>query len=82
MVYFHFCGIPWIGGLCGILGILDLVAATLSWDPRDLGSQVERMSLDPGEPGSRSCKLSWDLAELGFCTAIMPLHLKDPLHSM
>ena len=36
----------------GILGILDHIAETLSWDLRDLGSQTERMSLDPGDPGS------------------------------
>ena len=37
---------------CGILGILDPVAAALSWDPRDLVFQIEKISLDPVDPGS------------------------------
>ena len=50
----------------GILEILDLVTATLPWDPRDLGSQTEKILPDPGDPGSSLGNLSWDLAVLGF----------------
>ena len=61
---------------------MDPVAATLSWDHRDLGSQTEKTSLDPGDPGSCLCKLSWELADIGCCTTIMPLYREDPLHPM
>ena len=57
----------------GILGILDPASATLSWDPRDLGPQTEKMSLDPGGPRSCLGKLLWDLANLGSCTIVMHL---------
>ena len=49
----------------GILQILDLVTATLPWDPRDLGSRTEKILLDPGDPGSSLSRLSWDIA--GLC---------------
>ena len=67
---------------CGILEILDPVTATLSWDPRDLESQTERMLLDPGNHESCLGKLSWDFVDLGSCTTIMPLYLKDPLYPL
>ena len=51
----------------GILWILDPVAAKLSWDPRNIGSEAAWMSLDPGDPGSSLGRLR-DLADLGFCT--------------
>ena len=54
----------------GILEILDPVMATLSWDPRDLGSRTEKILLDTGDPGSSLRELSWDLADFGFCTTV------------
>ena len=39
----------------GILEILDLVTAALSRDPRDLGSQTEKMLLDAVDHGSYDC---------------------------
>ena len=49
----------------GILEILDPVTTTLPWDPKDLGSRIEKILLDPGDPGSSLSKFSWDLADLG-----------------
>ena len=36
----------------GILGIRDPDAEALLWNPRNFGSQAEKMSLDPVDPGS------------------------------
>ena len=58
--------------------MLDPVAAALSWGPRDLESQIEKASLNSVDPGSCLGMLSWDLADLGSCTTIMPLYLEDP----
>ena len=65
----------------GILGTFDSVAATLSWDPRDLGSQTENMPSDPDDPGSCLGEL-WDFADIGSCIAIVSLYLEDHLHPM
>ena len=75
------------------LRILDLIFS-FSWDFGDLGSCHGSIAvgsygfwisdrfflLDPVDPGSSFGKLSWDLANLGFYTAIMSLYLEDPLH--
>ena len=42
----------------GILEILDLVTATLPWDPRELGSKIDKILPDLGDPGSSLSKLS------------------------
>ena len=42
----------------GILEILDPVMAILPRDPRDLGSRIENIIMDPGDPGSSLSKLS------------------------
>ena len=42
----------------GMLEILFHVTATLSWDHRDLGSETEKMWLDPADPESCYGKLS------------------------
>ena len=52
----------------------------LSRDPRDLDSWTEKMSLDPGDPGSCFSSLSLDLVDLGFSIVIMHLYLEDHLH--
>ena len=66
----------------GILEILDPVTPTLLWDPRDPGSQTDKILPDPGDPGSSLSKLSWDLADLGSYTKIMSLYFDHPLHLM
>ena len=55
---------------------LGPVAAALSWDPWDIVSQTEKMSLDPVNTGSCLGKL-WDHAGAGSRTTIMPLYLED-----
>ena len=66
----------------GILEILNPGAASLPWDTRDLGSRTEEILLDPGDPGSRLSRLSWDLADLGSYRTIMSLYFEHPLHPM
>ena len=66
----------------GILEILDHVTTTFPWDPRDLGSRTEKILLNPGDPGSSLSNLSWDLADLGSYTTIMPLYFEHPLHQV
>ena len=64
----------------GFLEILDPVAATL---PRELGdpeSETDKILPDPGDPGSRLSKLSWDLADLGSYTTIISLCFDHLLH--
>ena len=65
---------------CGMLEIMDAAMATLSWDPRDFGSQTEEMLLYPGDPGSCLGKSALDLPDAGACTIIMSLYLENPLH--
>ena len=62
----------------GILQILNPVKATLPWDPRDLRSWTEKILLDPEDPGSNMCELSWDLADLGSYTTICHCISKIP----
>ena len=52
----------------GILEMFDPVTAKWSWDPRNPGSQTEKMLLDPRDPGSYLDKLPLDLADLWSCT--------------
>ena len=61
-----------------ILEILDPVTATLPWGPRDLRSRPKKILLDPGDPGSKMCELSWDLADLVSYTTICHCILKIP----
>ena len=61
------------------LRTLDSVEPIFSGDPGDLVSQKEKKSLDPGDPRSWFSGVGLDIAELGFCTAIMPLYLEEPL---
>lgn len=56
------------------------MTASLSWNPRDLGSQTENLLRDLDDPGSCLGKVSWDLADLGSCKAIMSLDHEDTLH--
>ena len=65
----------------GILEILDPVT-TFPWDLRDLGSQTEKILLDPGDPGSSLSDLSWVLADLGSYTTTMPLYFEHHLQPM
>ena len=60
------------------LGILEILDPVLPWDPRDLRSRPEKILLDPGDPGSSLCELSWDLADLGSYTTICHCILKIP----
>ena len=62
--------------------ILDPVTATWSWDPGELGSQTEKMLLDPGDPGSCLDKLSKAIANFGSFPTMMLLYLEDPLHQI
>ena len=59
----------------GILNMLDPVAAILPWDPKDPGSQTKNILLDPVDPVSSLSRLSWDLADVGFCKTIRSLYL-------
>ena len=75
----------------GILETFDPVTATLSWDPRDLGSLTEKMLLDLGILDSKiqdpniqdlgildpGClgKLPWGLVDLVSPTTIMSMYL-------
>ena len=66
----------------GILDIKNPATSTLSWDPRDLGSQTDKILLDPGDSASCLGKPPWYVVDLGACTAMMSLYLETLLHPM